>query len=130
MTGTSFYRLAAMATALPLAACSAQMSDERAVRAPMINVAGPPESCIQTSRIDFTEVHDDYTIDYVMRDNTRYRNTLSNRCYSLGFEQSFTYVVRGSSLCRGETIRVLHGDGTTGSTCGLGEFVPVELIEQ
>lgn len=120
--------------ALPLAAClqdtppgSDGQGAARNVRAPQATVVGEPINCLSVSRIDGTDVHDDYTIDFEMRDNTVYRNTLPARCNGLGFEQRFGYDLRGTQLCSTDVIRVLDPDGTTVSTCGLGQFVPVEL---
>ncbi len=115
--------------ALPLAACmqDGAASSDRNVRAPQATVIGEPVNCLSVSRIDGTDVHDDYTIDFEMRDNTVYRNTLPARCNGLGFEQRFGYDLRGSQLCSTDVIRVLDPDGTTVATCGLGQFVPVEL---
>ena len=117
--------------ALPLAACmqDGAASSDRNVRAPQATVIGEPINCLSVSRIDGTDVHDDYTIDFEMRDNTVYRNTLPARCNGLGFEQRFGYDLRGTQLCSTDVIRVLDPDGTTVSTCGLGQFVPVELAE-
>lgn len=120
----------ALAAMIALGACTAQMDEEREINAPAINALGPEQSCIQASRIDHTEVHDDYTIDFVMTDDTRYRNTLPQRCFSLGFEESFAYDRSTSQLCSSDTITVLYSDGSTGQTCGLGPFLPVELIRE
>ena len=119
-----------VAAALPLAACTTEMDDEREILAPAINVVGEPESCIRTNQIRDTIVHDDYTIDFEMRNGPLYRNTLRQRCYSLGFDERFTYEVRAGSLCSGETITVLHSDGRPGASCALGDFIPVELVEE
>lgn len=118
------------ASAIPLAACSAQMDDEREVTAPAIKALGPEQNCINATRIDRTEVHDDYTIDFVMLDGTRYRNTLPDRCFSLGFEESFAYDRATTQLCSVDTIQVLYSDGTRGQSCPLGPFLPVELITE
>jgi hypothetical protein len=121
--------LAALASAclIPLAACTANMDEERDIRAPAINVVGEPVNCITVSQIRGTTAHDDYTIDFQMNGGRTYRNTLPGRCYSLGFEDRFTYEVHTGQLCSVDTITVLHSDGTPGQTCGLGEFLPVEI---
>ena len=114
---------------LPLAACTAEMDQERDIRAPAINVVGEPVNCITLSQIQSTTAHDDYTIDFRMNGGRTYRNTLPGRCYSLGFEDRFTYEVSTGQLCNVDTITVLHSDGTRGQTCGLGQFLPVEIAE-
>jgi hypothetical protein len=122
------YRTALIAVLLPLAACSAEADREPAVRAPAVQVAGQPENCIQTNRIRNTIVHDDYTIDFEMSGDTVYRNTLPNRCSSLGFEERFAHSSTTGQLCSVDTITVLYSDGRRGVTCGLGPFVPVRYI--
>ena len=111
--------------ALPIAGCGARTDREPAVRAPAVEVVGEPVNCIQTSRIRNTVVHDDYTIDFEMNGDTVYRNTLPNRCPSLGFEERFAHASTTGQLCRVDTITVLHAGGGRGTTCGLGPFVPV-----
>ncbi len=120
---------AAVAACLPLMACTAEMDDEREILAPAANVVGEAETCVRTNQIDDTTVHDDYTIDFEMNNGTLYRNTLQQRCYSLGFDKRFTYEVRAGTLCSGETITVMNADGRPGASCALGPFVPIELVE-
>ena len=124
-----YYRIwLAAAAALPLTACSAAM-DGNAGRGnvPAATVVGEPVSCIQTTRIQTTRVHDDRTIDFNMAGGTIYRNTLPNRCPSLGFEERFTYTTTTSQLCDVDVITVLYSDGQRGAGCGLGKFVPVRI---
>jgi hypothetical protein len=97
-------------------------------KAPAATVAGEPVSCVQTTLIRNTRVWDDQTIDFVMSNGTRYRNTLPNRCPTLGFEEKFAYTTATTSLCDLDTITVLPtGSSVAGPTCGLGKFVPVTL---
>ena len=119
------------AAALPVAACSVEDEGGREprVRAPAIEVAGEPVNCIQTSRIQNTTVHDDYTIDFEMSGDLVYRNTLPNRCFSLGFEERFAHSSTTGQLCNVDTITVLYANGTRGPACGLGEFLPVRYVE-
>jgi hypothetical protein len=112
-----------------LAGCTAQAEREPAVRAPAVEVVGPAVSCVQTSRIRNTVVHDDYTIDFVMDGGDVYRNTLPGRCPGLGFEERFAYQVSTGQLCRVDTITVLQTGAGRGPTCGLGPFVPVRYAE-
>ncbi|HSG54002.1 MAG TPA: DUF6491 family protein [Paracoccaceae bacterium] len=118
--------------ALSLAACMQDVpaSADRNVRAPQATVVGEPVNCIETRQIDGTNVYDDYTIDFEMRDNTIYRNTLPNRCGGLGFGQRFGYDLRGTTrLCSTDIIRVLDSDGRMIGSCGLGQFVPVTVAD-
>ena len=117
---------AALAAAL-LASCQPPVESAPQSRAPAIEALGPAVSCIQTSRIRDTEVHDDQTIDFHMIGGDTYRNTLPNRCPSLGFEERFAYRTTTGQLCSVDVITVLYSDGTRGAGCGLGEFLPVRI---
>jgi hypothetical protein len=97
-------------------------------KAPAAAVLGPAVSCLQNTQIRDTRVWDDRTIDFVMVDGTRYRNTLPYACHGLGFEQRFTHKSPTNSYCSTDTITVLPtGSSLPGPTCALGEFVPVKL---
>ena len=71
------------AAALTLAACTAEADRDPEIRAPAVEVVGEAENCIQTSRIQNTVVHDDYTIDFHLAGRDVYRNTLPVRCPGL-----------------------------------------------
>lgn len=120
----------AAASALALAGCTAEMEDDDFISdAPQATVVGEARDCIETNRIDSTRVYDDRTIDFEMVGDTVYRNTLPYACPQLGFEERFAYKTTIGRLCSIDTISVLYGDGQRGATCALGEFVPVEVIE-
>ena len=114
---------------LTVAACASETASTADVRAPAVTIAGEPRNCISTSRIAGTRVHDDYTIDFEMTGGDIYRNTLRGRCPGLGFEERFGYRVSAGEICRLDTITVLQSGGTSGATCGLGEFVPVRYAD-
>ena len=119
----------AIAIAAPalLAACQQPVESAPQSRAPAIEALGPAVNCIQTSRIDNTEVHDDQTIDFHMLGGDTYRNTLPHRCPSLGFEERFSYRTTTGQLCSVDVITVLYSDGQRGAGCGLGPFLPVRI---
>ncbi|WP_305097103.1 DUF6491 family protein [Croceibacterium aestuarii] len=119
----------AAAAAVPLAACApqAEPGSGPVSKAPAIVATGPAVNCVQTNRIRDTEVFDDNTIDFHMIDGTTYRNTLPNRCPSLGFEERFGYRTTTGRLCSVDIIHVLYSDGSQGAGCGLGEFLPVKI---
>jgi hypothetical protein len=120
----------AVLATLALAGCAptADAGRQAVVKAPPAVAVGQPVSCIQTNLIHDTRVWDDYTIDFVMNDGTRYRNTLAGRCPNLGFDQRFAYKTATSALCDVDTITVLPtGSSIPGPTCGLGKFAPVKL---
>jgi len=107
-------------------------SDERPVsKAPPVEAIGEPVNCINISRIRSTQVHDDYTIDFEMPGNEIYRNTLPNRCPSLGFEERFAYEANVGQLCAIDTITVIQGGAVgRGPRCSLGQFVPVRYLDE
>jgi hypothetical protein len=87
-------------------------------------------SCVDLSRIREARVVDDRTIDFYVGNHEVLRNTLPNLCSQLGFERAFTYSTSLSKLCSGDIITVIvQGGGVhTGSSCGLGAFVPYTPI--
>ena len=99
---------------------------------PAARVVGAAENCIQSQQIRTSRVRDDRTIDFEMRGGRVYRNTLPNSCPRLGFEEAFTYNTSLTRLCSTEIIYVLDtvgGQLQRGAGCGLGQFVPVEYLE-
>lgn len=122
--------LLAIVVPAALAACSGQLDEGRpAPEVPAANVTGEATSCVPTGQIRNTRVHGDQVIDFHMTGGRIYRNTLPNRCPSLGFEERFAYRTTTSQLCSLDTITVLQTGGVRGATCGLGEFVPIELAD-
>jgi hypothetical protein len=115
--------------AAPLAACTVEpeTTASAASTAPAAVAAGEAVDCVPTGSIDNTRVHDNRTIDFVMRDGTVYRNTLPVACSPLGFEKRFTYRTTTARLCSSDTITVLQAGGVGAPTCGLGKFVPIRL---
>jgi hypothetical protein len=111
-------------------AAQSQESEERPPsKAPPVETLGEPQSCIATSRIRNTVVHDDYTIDFRMNGGEIFRNTLPNRCPQLGFEERFAYEVSVGELCAIDMITVIGSGAGRGVRCSLGEFVPVRYVE-
>jgi hypothetical protein len=97
---------------------------------PPATPAGPALNCIRLNDIRETRVRDDQTIDFYSRSGKIYRNTLANRCPSLGFEERFSYATSLSQLCSVDIITVLQQTGgqlTRGASCGLGSFQPVTI---
>jgi hypothetical protein len=118
-----------IAAVIPLAACTAEPGTTPAQNAPAAVAAGDAVDCISTGNIGNTRVHDNRTIDFVMRNGTVYRNTLPVSCGPLGFEKRFAYRTNTARLCSSDTITVLQSGGVGAPTCGLGKFVPVQLTE-
>lgn len=119
---------------LALTGCqqSAQ-STSKPSRAPAARVVGEAVNCIPLAQIRTSRVHDDSTIDFDMGGRKLYRNTLLNSCPGLGFEASFTYETSLSQLCSVDIIYVLRNTGAMlqrGAGCGLGKFVPIELVKK
>ena len=89
---------------------------------------GETEDCITPSSIRNTHVINDQTIDFEMLGGDVYRNTLPNKCPSLGFEKRFSYRTSISQLCSVDIITVLFTAGPglqPGASCGLGKFQPM-----
>lgn len=100
---------------------------------PAATPIGAPISCIPLTQIRETRVHGDNVIDFYLRNNRVYRNTLPNSCPTLGFEERFLYKTSLSQLCSVDIITVLQSGGaglTPGASCGLGPFQPVELAKR
>lgn len=129
----------AAAAALPLGACApatgasaasnATASNGRAANIPAATPIGKAVTCIPIVQIRESRVRDDWTIDFRMSGDTWYRNTLPNRCSSLGFERAFSYSTSLPQLCNVDIITVFMNGGPRGplNSCGLGEFQPVKL---
>ncbi len=131
----STFKFAAATTALLcLGACGPHPvvgNDGHAKDVPAATPAGAPVSCIPLVQIQESRVRDDWTIDFRVSGTKWYRNTLPNRCYSLGFEKAFSYQTSLSQLCNVDIITVFAsgpGGGPRGS-CGLGQFQPVTLAK-
>lgn len=79
--------------------------------------------CLYTYLIDRTDIPDESTIVFHMKDRKIWTNKLPRRCPGLRFH-GFSYVVRGNNEICGnlQSIRVLE----TGNVCLLGPFVPGE----
>ncbi|MEH6715220.1 hypothetical protein [Parasphingorhabdus flavimaris] len=96
-----------------------------------IRAIGEPKSCITRSSIRSTDVIDDQTIDFEMRNGDIYRNKLPNKCGGLGFEEAFSYKTSTNRLCSVDIIHVLSQTGgqlDTRGACGLGKFQQIEKI--
>lgn len=121
--------LAALAALAILAGCAEgptrrQETDRRALAE--ARPAGEPVDCIGLSRIDYTRVRDDRTIDFYMRGREVYRNRLPAECPGLAFDESFTYRTSTGRLCSVDLIAVNRSGGSAGPTCALGPFQRIE----
>lgn len=98
---------------------------------PAARAIGAAQSCIPINQISESRVRDDWTIDFRTGANRWYRNSLPQRCSGLGFEKAFSYSTSLTQLCSTDIIRVISSTGgglDTRGACGLGQFVPVELV--
>ncbi|MEH6701224.1 hypothetical protein [Parasphingorhabdus sp.] len=96
-----------------------------------IREVGEAKSCINRSSIRSTDVIDDQTIDFRMRNGDIYRNRLPNKCSGLAFEEAFSYKTSTNRLCSVDIIHVLSQTGgqlDTRGACGLGKFQQIEKI--
>jgi hypothetical protein len=90
------------------------------------------ERCVNMRTVSNTEVIDDQTILFYMRNGVIYRNYLPRRCSGLAREQRFSYSTTISRLCDIDTITVLYNQGgglSSGASCGLGKFYPISKDE-
>lgn len=129
-------RFALAATTLcTLAACAPVENESRAdpaLAGPAVKIVGEADNCIRRSLIRNTRVRSDQVIDFEMRTGKTYRNVLPRSCPRLGFEEAFTFNTSIDQFCRQELIFVLEQIGGTvqrGTGCGLGDFIPVEYVE-
>ncbi|MFL0355547.1 hypothetical protein ACI5KX_03625 [Erythrobacter sp. GH1-10] len=122
---------------LAIAACAPVEADGRAdpaLAGPPVKVLGEARNCINRNTIRTTRVRSDQMIDFEMSGGRVYRNTLPYNCPRLGFEEAFAYKTSISQLCSTDIIYVLENTGggppRRGAGCGLGQFVPVEYVEE
>jgi hypothetical protein len=115
----------------------------RALILPLLLVAAPalaqttaPSSpvpvtrgCLPLVQIQSTNVVDEQTIDFRLRDGSVWRNRLPRSCPGLGFDRAFSYSTSISQLCNVDLIRVIvqSNPGIMGATCGLGKFERVSV---
>jgi hypothetical protein len=92
---------------------------------------GEPMGCIDRARLRETRVLDDQTIDFIMANGDRFRNTLPYRCPQLGFNEAFGYQTTINQICNVDIITVIQtpGTGVVGASCGLGMFQPMKRAE-
>jgi hypothetical protein len=83
------------------------------------------KNCLNVSQLKTTAVVDDKTILFELRDRSVWVNNLKHKCPSLGFHESFSYEVRGGTLCNVDVITVF-APHYIGASCGLSKFERVE----
>nr|WP_295445929.1 hypothetical protein [Sphingorhabdus sp. EL138] len=96
-----------------------------------VRAVGEPKNCVTISQIRSTKVIDNRNIDFRMAGGKTYRNTLSQSCPGLKFEERFSYRTSLNQLCSVDIVRVLHSQGgqlSEGAGCGLGKFQMVEKV--
>jgi hypothetical protein len=97
-----------------LALAAATMTGSPAVAAEAETV-----DCIQLQSIDRTEVVDDQTILFHLRNRTVLQNKLPFRCFGLKFDDGFAYKTSTNQLCG--NLDIIH-PVRSGGSCGLGPF--------
>lgn len=124
-----------MTSRLPLillvpATLLATAADSNRSNVPPARVTGQPVSCIRLAQFSDSRIRDDHTIDFLRNSRQGWRNTLPQRCSGLRSANAFTYKVSTGELCSVDIITVLDNVGgglQRGGSCGLGQFVPIEL---
>lgn len=95
---------------------------------------GEPLSCIDRRQMKRAEVIDGATVNFIMRDDTVYRNMLLNSCDVLRDADRFSYKSAGrNQLCRGDRMSSLETIGNslrTFGSCSLGSFQEIEIAEK
>ena len=84
--------------------------------------SSPASVCLNARNIQRTEVRDDRTILFHMRDGKVWRNTLRRICPMLK-TSSYTQVLHNDQVCSNQ--QFIHVT-QTGDMCSLGDFTPVE----
>lgn len=86
--------------------------------------------CVGLSEIERTEIVDNRTILFRMRDGNVYRNVLRHDCPTLKDRAQFSYRVPTTRLCSMDLINVLEQRGRglepSGVSCSLGSFEPID----
>lgn len=108
-------RIATLAAAALLLASSATFAAEATASAPA-NV------CLSVRNIQRTEVQDDRTILFHMRDGKIWQNRLRRVCPMLK-TSPYTQVLHSDQVCSNQ--QFIHVT-QTGDTCSLGDFTPVD----
>jgi len=120
-----------LAIALLALGCSPAATNPSAAE-PGANLGAEPTAtkrCLPINRIYRSEIVDDSTILFHMRDGAIWKNELPNPCSGLRMQGGFGYTTPLDRLCDLDTIRVLGGSF---SVCGLGRFeayAPPEGVE-
>ena len=108
-------RIATLAAAALLLASPAAV----AVEAP---APSPANVCLNVRNIQRTEVQDDRTIVFYMRDGKIWQNRLRRVCPMLK-TSSYTQVLHNDQMCSNQ--QFIHVT-QTGDMCALGDFTPVD----
>jgi hypothetical protein len=114
---------------VPLAFATTAADADRS-NIPPARVTGPPVNCIRLAQFSDTRVRDDHTIDFLRNSRQGWRNSLPQGCSGLRSANAFSYKVSTGELCSVDIITVLDNVGgglQRGGSCGLGQFVPIEL---
>jgi hypothetical protein len=110
-------------------ALMATAADSSRSNVPAARVTGEAVSCLRLSQFSDTRIRDDHTIDFMRNSRQGWRNSLPHGCSGLRSANAFTYRVSTGELCNVDIITVLNNFGglQRGASCGLGQFVPIEL---
>ena len=85
---------------------------------------GPPEMCLDSTRIKESLILDDQTILFKMLGGQIYLNRLTVPCVGLKMGNGFGYSTSLSKLCKQDPTTVIESGSGLGSTCLLGDFLP------
>lgn len=84
------------------------------------------KKCVNTRRIQSTQVLSDQMILFRMRGSPDYVMKLERKCPGLFFENRFSYRLHTTQLCGLDIITVLDSFGRSRVSCGLDDFVALK----
>ena len=114
--------------------CAALVAAPVAAAAALAQPASEPEQqpearpetrqCLQVQSIRGSNVVNSQTIDFTLRDGSRWRSRLPYSCPQLGTERAFSYQTGIPQLCAQDIITVILpiSGQMMGARCGLGMF--------
>ena len=105
----------------PLAGAALMLASSAAVGVQAPD-SSPPSVCLNVRNIQRTEVQDDRTILFHMRDGKVWQNKLRRVCPMLK-TSPYTQVLHNDQVCSNQ--QFIHV-AQTGDTCTLGDFTPVD----
>lgn len=115
--------LVALAASFVALGCSSHASAPATPNASQTPDSPERRHCLSIARIYRTQIVDDGTILFHMRDGAVFKNELPQRCYGLRIQNGFGYATPLDRVCDVDIIQVIGGSL---SRCRLGTFEQIE----